>query len=80
MSRPLTKITVPALLLWLGIIARFAFALGPVDESALTPTDLERAQIGTLAPNFTLRKAKAGHTRLPMLSTSKESCAGNLSR
>ena len=80
MSRPLTKITAPALLLWLGIIARFAFALRPMDESALTRTDLERVQIGTLAPDFTPRKAKAGHTRLPMLSTSKESCAGNLSR
>jgi len=64
MSRPLTKITAPALLLWLGAVAGSAFALGPVDGSELTPSDLERVQVGAPVPDFALEDEKGASVTL----------------
>ena len=37
-----------------GMLALYAFALGPADKSDLPATDLERITVGVQAPDFTL--------------------------
>jgi cytochrome oxidase Cu insertion factor (SCO1/SenC/PrrC family) len=58
MSKLLTKFTLAALLLWFGAGAGPVLALGPVDGGDLLPTDLERVQINSPAPDFTLEDEK----------------------
>lgn len=48
------------LALWCSVSVALnpVFAFGPVDGSELPPTDLERVQVGSLAPDFTLEDEK----------------------
>lgn len=57
--QPLTLAT----FLWIAVIPS-GFALGPVDGHDLVATDLERVQIGTVAPDFTLEDEKGAPVQL----------------
>ena len=58
MLKHVQKFVLVALLLWGGTGTGSALALGPVDGSDLSPTDLERVQVSMLAPDFTLEDEK----------------------
>jgi cytochrome oxidase Cu insertion factor (SCO1/SenC/PrrC family) len=58
MSQLPTKFTLAALLFWFGAGAGSALTLGPADGGDLSPTDLERVQISSPAPDFTLEDEK----------------------
>jgi cytochrome oxidase Cu insertion factor (SCO1/SenC/PrrC family) len=51
-KRPSLAIVV--VLLFIGTYPTLTAALGPVDGDGLAPTDLERINVGDLAPDFTL--------------------------
>ena len=48
------SLAIVVFLLFIGTYPALAVALGPVDGDGLTPTDLERINVGDLAPDFTL--------------------------
>ncbi len=72
MFRSITKIALFTILLWSA--GGTAFALGPADSGGseqLTPTDLERVNVGSAAPDFTLEGEKGNAITLSQFRDQK---------
>jgi len=63
MSRYRSLLLVAALCSWLAP-SPLVWALGPVDGTDLAPTDLERVQVGSPAPDFALEDEKGNAVSL----------------